>query len=788
MENTTKIGEIFYNSTTTLNIPFSCQLDCFLLNSLLSLLQKPNDITEIHISGQSLDPAKLRILYDILEIKANLKKLVLCSNKISEAEGVEYICTGVKKSQVEYLDLSNNKIGNDSLAFICDLIENSRVIALNLDNNLISKGPLPSFIAKSERLQFFSVSNNPLGYDFVSDLLGSLAVNKSLKALHVKGILLEGPAPIKENTNGHLLKAEAIILKLAYVLRFSSVAAISIDIDSNLHVQLEELEKTLIKYNTKVVNINSDTIDWKNVKYNGPLMGISKALKANLWISHNSQLPKERQSELGSDIEDIIHLKLNPKSDFYESFLSNPETDGTDLSKKYPKKKQNISSVFFSINSSPKSPGPYKTSKKSYNFPLAYSAETPQFTTSTKNMKFSPDSKTYEKLQDITEISSIDFDEKRCTPMKMKQEKHFEEMWNNIKRLELNLNQHIEMSSYQISISDEKAARALRIANDHKADEKITERNRYDNDDKGVWPAITRIEKFMASASKKELLFEKKIQFIEDEIKSTKETFQKIAVLLEDQKIYFQDNLKEKATKIDIEILEKNLSKLSNKLNFLNNESENLRKDISRFQNPLKNLENLTNDLSKMKNLSKYPDIYKSFETFQKDITSKCNILESRLLEYINTKISPEKEFSRSSNLRPRIDLSAGIKENNKNVGVKGDMTLLDIPKALMNSNSSLKELRRKMSVNTERSKSPITETFLPGEAESLVMSAIIEKANNSRVLESYKKMNTRSPSPILQKPRPFEPENIPSIQLQETLRSRGIPIETKSCLTERRK
>ena len=257
MENYSKIGEIFNNSTTTFTIPFSFQLENNHLYSLISLFQKPNNISEISITGQNLDAGKLRIIYSILEAKLSLKRLILNSNKIYEREGVEYLCSAIKKSKIEYLDLSNNKIGDDCLDCLSDLLEKSRLVALNLDNNFISKGHLPQVLAKNERIQFFSISNNPLTYEFVSDLLGSLITNKSLKSLHVRGICLEGSAPIKENTNGHLSKQEAIILKLAYVLRFSSILIISIDIESTLHVQLEELEKTLIKHNAKLLYLRN---------------------------------------------------------------------------------------------------------------------------------------------------------------------------------------------------------------------------------------------------------------------------------------------------------------------------------------------------------------------------------------------------------------------------------------------------------------------------------------------------------------------------------------------------
>ena len=113
----------------------------------------------------------------------------------------------------------------------------------------------------------------------------------------------------------------------------------------------------------------------------------------------------------------------------------------------------------------------------------------------------------------------------------------------------------------------------------------------------------------------------------------------------------------------------------------------------------------------------------------------------------------------------------------------------LDIPKAVQTSAISLEELRKKVNI-TERQKKP-AENFLPGEAESLVISAIMEKANNSRIQESIKKQaNSRSPSPIngfKLRMKNYVADNIPSFQLQETLRQRGINVDSRPALTERR-
>ncbi|OMJ73219.1 hypothetical protein SteCoe_28130 [Stentor coeruleus] len=777
MENFSKIGDIFEASSGSLTIPFSFQLEAGHLNKLTCLFAKPNNINEISITGQNLDAPKLKILYNILEAKTNIKRLILSNNKIKDPEGIEYLCVGIKNTQIEYLDLSNNRISDNAMDFIVDLIENSSLVSLNLDNNLITKGNLPAVLCKNDKIQYFSISFNPLSYEFVSDLLNGLILNKSLKTLNIKGLKLEGPAPIKENSSGHLTKKEAVIIKLAYVLRFSHLTVLSIDIDSNSLVQLEELEKTLVKYNSKLISLNSEGLDWKSVPYNTPLLGISRALKANLWLSKNSSLPKERQSDPSSDIEELVYLKLQgTKSDQTESFFSNAEAlDLPESSKKYQKK--NIS-AFCSIGSSPKSPDNPKRIQRICNFPLVFSAETPQFTTSIKGMTFSPD-----KIADIGDISSIDFEEKRCTPIKMKQEKHLEEMWNRLKNMEKSFNSQLEMQAYKISVVEERTDIALKTAVEG-AEGRATERNKHEEIDKGVWPALSRIEKFMSMTGKKEKIMEKRLEDMEDEVKTQKESFKKLLGMMEEQKSYLQESIKDKPTKIDLEIMEKNLLKLAHKVNFITSEMEGFHKDLGRLQNPNKQIEALSQEIGKLKDreAAKYLEVYKTIENFTKDLQNKHLALENKLLNGIKVEKTPEREYTRQTPERFYCDISPINKT---------PVPPLDIPRALHNSSVTIGEIRRKMT--TERNKSPISqEGFLPGEAESLVMSAIMDKANISRRGVLCKSSNVqRSNTPLLgfkSKLKDLEPENIPSAHLQETLRQRGIPYDPKSALTERKK
>lgn len=780
MESFTKISEIFENSTSSLNIPFSIDIQVAHLNKLVYLLSKPNNILEISITGQNFDAAKLKILSSILEVKGDLKRLVLSNNKIKDPDGIEYLCLGIKNSMIEYLDLSNNKISDDSVDFIADMIENSNLAAINLDNNLISKGTLAQIVSKSERLQYLSINFNPLTYEFVSAILNGLILNKSLKSLHIKGIKLEGPAPIKENSSGQLTKKEGIILKLAYILRQSTISNLSIDIDINAKVQLEELEKTLIKYNSKLTTLISEGIDWKCVPYKSPLLGISKALKANIWITKNSSLPKEKQSIPSSDIEEIVLLKLQvPKGEQSECFLCNYE--GNDLPEFTIKTGKKNGSAYCSMNSSPRSSEEKRISKRVYSLPMAYSAETPQFTTLMKGMSFTP-----EKSADIEDISSIDYEEKKYLLSKAKEDKFLDEMRKMMMRMETNFYEQLEIQASKIKDVEERAEIALKTAVDGTG--KLTERKSYSggegNDHKSSWSNIIRIGKNIPLPTKKEKDIIMRLESVEEELKSNKETFEKIIFLMEDQKIYLQDSIKEKSTKIDIEILEKNISKLSHRMNFHTSEIENFHKDISRLQCQNKQIETLSQEFSKLRDqdAKKSSEFLASFETFTKDLEKKFSLFENKIKSSSLAEKTTEKSMKKLSNDKLSCEITAFN---------KGQMLNLDISKAVNNTNASIEEVKKRLS--TERAKSPLTGSdFFPGEAETLVMSAIMEKAKNTKHKSLCKSSSThRSNTPLLgfkSKVKHLDHGDIPSAQLQETLRKRGITYSSKGALTERRK
>lgn len=280
------------------------------------LLQENFDyLTEIVLQGQNISLESCRFLCEGLAKNEHVTKIVLSSNSICDPESISYICAIlVNNNTIQYLDLSDNHIDDLSVYEICENFTEFKIKTLILDYNYIRDAPIWSCIGQNEFIEEFSISFNPLTFEAISNILDSLVNNQTLKCLGILGMDLSGPAPIKENAKGYLSMQESIELKLAHVLRYSNLIAIAIDINPADKLALEELESTLVKHNRYLKQIISTTIDWENLESETPLIGISRALKANAWLSKNDKLPNYMQDELFGDIQDLVEAKLSARA------------------------------------------------------------------------------------------------------------------------------------------------------------------------------------------------------------------------------------------------------------------------------------------------------------------------------------------------------------------------------------------------------------------------------------------------------------------------------------------
>ena len=283
-------------------------MDLLPIGSLLS--SNPSFLTELEMTGQRIGSKGLSFLSAGIQSTSSLRKLLIPRNGICSVESIATLCYALQtNTSVEVLDLSENNIDDNAAEGLKELLKSNEVLLdVNLDHNLITNTCFAVSLCENRRLTHFSISFNPINFENFISLLEMLNINLTLKFLGLKGVKFAGPANIKENQSGVLEKKEAIILKLANTLRHSSLFSLAIDLDPTAELQLRELETTLLKHNSQLVNISSDTINWR-VPQQGPLLGIQRALKANSWLKRNEQAFDE---EIPSDIENIVAAKLAP--------------------------------------------------------------------------------------------------------------------------------------------------------------------------------------------------------------------------------------------------------------------------------------------------------------------------------------------------------------------------------------------------------------------------------------------------------------------------------------------
>jgi hypothetical protein len=218
---------------------------------------------------------------------------------------------------------------------------NCRLKELNLQYNLMHKTSLAFSLVRNETLEKLSLSYNPLSFDSLMSLLEMLMNNRNLVELDVQGVHLDGPAPIKENCHGHLSSKEAVILKLASVLRYSVLRVVSIDIDLTATAQLHDLEATLIKHNRTLVELRCEGFSSAS-PVPQPLLNIQKALRANRVLGERddtSCLP-----ETYPELEEILAIKAD-RSFTPDSFVN------ADVSGSMARRSLNSSKIFQSLDS-----------------------------------------------------------------------------------------------------------------------------------------------------------------------------------------------------------------------------------------------------------------------------------------------------------------------------------------------------------------------------------------------------------------------------------------------------
>ncbi|NKB46444.1 MAG: hypothetical protein GKR77_01490 [Legionellales bacterium] len=114
-----------------------------------------------------------------------LKSLVISNNQISGVGSATILRAG---NQLEYLNLSNNRIGDTGLDQIADeLIGNTVLKMLYLAGNQISGVGSKSILRVGNQLEYLDLSNNRIGDTGLDQIADGLRENTVLKTLDLKG-------------------------------------------------------------------------------------------------------------------------------------------------------------------------------------------------------------------------------------------------------------------------------------------------------------------------------------------------------------------------------------------------------------------------------------------------------------------------------------------------------------------------------------------------------------------------------------------------------------------------
>jgi hypothetical protein len=290
----------------------------------------------LEISNQRISPNGINFLVSGLQENEFLTKLSLPHNSISSLSSLTSLSLSLQNNlNLEYLNLSENEIEDSGAEALKELLRsNTSLKIVNLDKNLISCTCFAVSLCENQTLTHFSISYNPLEFENCIAMIEMLNVNTSLLSLAMKGVKFAGAANIKENLSGVLSKEEALILKLANVIRHSRLQSLAIDLDAKAVLQLRELETSLLKHNSHLISLNSDTINWRS-SLQGPLLGIQKALRANLLLSKAESLDDD---EISCELESIVEAKRfqGKESKTLKQFNSFPEVEAKLYSSESP--------------------------------------------------------------------------------------------------------------------------------------------------------------------------------------------------------------------------------------------------------------------------------------------------------------------------------------------------------------------------------------------------------------------------------------------------------------------
>ena len=765
------------------------------ISALGSVLQdKRCRFREFSLQGVTLGRSQLTALCAAIRGNGLLQILSLSNTHLQTTEATSSLWHCLESlPSLRVLDLSHNsyfppRLTNEGISGLCEFIEETETLTtLILDGNAVSGLGLAVAVANNDSLQSVSLDNNPLSFEAVMGLLDALVSNKTLQYLGISGCRFEGAAPIKENSNGLLSKIEVITLKLAQVLRHSGLVALGFDLDPDADVQLEELESTLVKHNRSLTTIHSKGIDWTKVR--GALAGINRALKANQWIAQNEKLPKSQRLEPSKEIEELIAVKARKRTDM----TSSPSSVDA-----YPRSLRNPRSpsptLLRSQDSAPVTASPEAlvhlrlqepTSEDIHS--VGQSTGTPQFTPNTSaflkrsfrkkgdNFLRSPGGNSKELLTEPSQPTPFSAERTQSPPLYRAKEQPY---LDSMRADSDNLRKIVTELAARLAILEEKSEKHI---------EKVIEtQDNLEETQKMLKKIEFKVEeKHVKSSEKSEFLL--RLEKVEKQEQGKFRLFESLASEIETLKASqidsfhqfnsFTDQFKSEMSRYEL-LLKLNTEKTENTGKILTN----LQSKQEKLETKMEKLRKETIDGIRAKckkevweGMQKVENRIQSIETALKKYREKQEDFSGEL----SSQWDAGKLEERLCDLEREVTNFGGFKKKLLETGkkIRGIEQILSASKEILTPKNSEKSvlLASKQSTapsNLKENTSDNLREFLPGEAESVVLGALMERTRRGKRSLADFKLSYRSISPT-------KPGNVrvrePSVDLQEYLRLKGF-------------
>ena len=169
----------------------NCQIGSKGFNSLLLALSEIPDLEELHLASNDFDDSNIQHLKTKYKYKFfGLKALNLSNNKITK-DGAEFLKMFIEdKSQLRYLRLGNNNLGDEGIRWITEGLKNGSQNDFDISKKGFSeKGSkcLESFLRKSPYISYLNLERNNISLDRMNNIINIVKENKCPCTILVSG-------------------------------------------------------------------------------------------------------------------------------------------------------------------------------------------------------------------------------------------------------------------------------------------------------------------------------------------------------------------------------------------------------------------------------------------------------------------------------------------------------------------------------------------------------------------------------------------------------------------------